>query len=415
MPDMLQKYGKNISLGSIFLGIGLIGIGLLSSNPTAGQTANTILVRSTGGLPPIFSADLRPGNILQKANIRLYPGDQILVDGQSYKPDQPLIAIKKRTIQIIPAARLTLNQNGKQKVIFSSAPTLGQALWDNGYRLTTVDRVSPSLDSLVAGDLQVDIQAARTVTVQDGKSKIVIHTAAEKVGDALAETGYALTALDSTDPAPDQPVPVGKAIQILHNTEEMVLTGKPIEFENEQVVIEEMDQGASEIVQQGENGLEVSRERVVYTNGKEVARHPEGTTILREPVKQITNVGSKAVVRSVDIGAESLDYYRMEEVYATSYSPCRQGYDHCSTGTASGTPLAKGVIAVTPQWYKIFGGTQVYIPGYGVGTIADTGGGIPGKYWIDLGFGEDDFVNWHQTVTIYFLNPAPANVPEVLP
>jgi len=77
--------------------------------------------------------------------------------------------------------------------------------------------------------------------------------------------------------------------------------------------------------------------------------------------------------------------------------------------------LAKGVIAVSPAWYKIFAGTQIYVPGYGVGTVADTGGGIPGKYWIDLGYGEEDFVNWHQTVTIYFLNPAPANVPDVLP
>jgi hypothetical protein len=47
--------------------------------------------------------------------------------------------------------------------------------------------------------------------------------------------------------------------------------------------------------------------------------------------------------------------------------------------------------------------------------VADTGGGIPGKYWIDLGYSEEDFVNWHQTVTVYFLNPAPPNVPEVLP
>jgi 3D (Asp-Asp-Asp) domain-containing protein len=195
----------------------------------------------------------------------------------------------------------------------------------------------------------------------------------------------------------------------------MVLTGKDIEFKNENVVKEDMDQGGSEIVQTGENGFEVSRERVLITNGKETSRIKEGSSVIKDPVKQITNVGSKAVVRSVDTGPESLDYYRVEEVYATSYSPCRQGYPDCRKSTASGTPLAKGVIAVTPKWYKIFGGTHIYIPGYGVGTVADTGGGIPGKYWIDLGYGEEDFVNWHQTVTIYFLNPAPANVPEVLP
>jgi 3D (Asp-Asp-Asp) domain-containing protein len=145
------------------------------------------------------------------------------------------------------------------------------------------------------------------------------------------------------------------------------------------------------------NGYELSRQKVFYTNGKETSRINEGSSVIKNPVKQITNVGSKAVVRSVDIGSQSLDYYRMEEVYVTSYSPCRQGYPDCRKSTASGTPLAKGVIAVTPQWYRIFAGTQIYIPGYGVGTVADTGGGIPGKYWIDLGYSEEDFVNWHQT------------------
>ncbi len=412
---MLQKYGQNISLVSIFLGIGLLGLWLLTSNSTAGLTTNTILVRSTGGLPPVQAADTRPGNILQKAGIHLFPGDRILVDGQIYKPDQPLIAADNRVIQIIPAARITIRQNEKQIIFSSSASTLGQALWEAGYRLASTDHVDPPMDTLLVGDLQVTIQTARVITVEDGKKLIQIHTSAETVEAALAETGFALTAFDSTEPAANQQLPAGKPIRILRNSEEIILNNKPLAFENEQVYKEDMNQGESEVVQSGENGLEISRERVLFTNGEETGRRSEGTLLVREAVKQITNVGSKASVGSVDIGADSLDYYRTEQVYATSYSPCRQGYDHCSTGTASGTPLAKGVIAVTQAWYKIFGGTQVYIPGYGVGTIADTGGGLPGRYWVDLGYGEDDFVNWHQTVTIYFLNPAPANVPEVLP
>jgi uncharacterized protein YabE (DUF348 family) len=415
MRVILEKNGKKISLIIILVAMGLIGLWMVTAPTNPAGANNTILIRSTGGLAPVISTETRLAEILTAAKIQLNPGDRYYVDGQEFKPDQTLPAAKKRTIQIVPASKLILSQNGKQKVVFSSAPTLGQALWENGIRLTTTDRVSPSVDTYLAGDLQVTIEAARTVTVQDGDKQIQIHTAAGSVGEALAENGFPLTALDETDPAPDKPLPVGKPIQILRNSEEMVLTGKDIEFKNENVVKEDMDQGGSEIVQTGENGFEVSRERVLITNGKETSRIKEGSSVIKDPVKQITNVGSKAVVRSVDTGPESLDYYRVEEVYATSYSPCRQGYPDCRKSTASGTPLAKGVIAVTPKWYKIFGGTHIYIPGYGVGTVADTGGGIPGKYWIDLGYGEEDFVNWHQTVTIYFLNPAPANVPEVLP
>ena len=415
MPGMLAKHGKTISLSSIFLGIGLIGLWLLTTNPDPDLPASTILVRSTGGLPVIFSADLRPGNILQAAGIRLYPGDQILVDGQRYKPDQEMIKTSNRIIQLIPSARVTLLDNGKEKVIFSSAPTLGQALWDAGYRLSQSDRIDPPLNTLLIGDLRAELRPALSINVVDGEKTSRIRTSANTVDSALAESGFSLTALDSTEPAPDQPIAAGQSIKILRNSQQIILTGKPLAFENEQVYKEELGQGKSEVVQAGENGLELLRERVTFTNGKEVDRKAEESVVIKNPVKQITNVGTKAVVQSVDIGAESLDYYRMEDVYVTSYSPCRQGYDHCSTGTASGTPLAKGVIAVTPAWYRIFAGTQIYIPGYGVGTVADTGGGIPGKYWIDLGYSEEDFVNWHQTVTVYFLNPAPANVPEVLP
>lgn len=415
MREILNKYGKTISLIIVFLVIGLTGVWMLLAPANPAGTANNFLIRSTGGIAPVITTNARLADILTAAKIQLNPGDRFYVDGQEYKPDQILPAAQKRTIQIVPASKLTLNQNGKQKVVFSSAPTLGQALWENGIRLSTTDRVKPSVDTYLAGDMQVTIEAARAVMVQDGDKQVQIRTAALSVGEALAENGFALTALDSTDPAPDQPLPVGKPIQINRNAEEMVLTGKTIEFTNENVVKEEMAQGASEIVQTGENGYELSRQRVTYTNGKETSRTDEGTNVVKDTVKQITNVGSKAVARTVDTGAESVDYYRTEEVYVTSYSPCRQGYADCRKSTASGTPLAKGVIAVTPKWYKIFAGTQIYIPGYGVGTVADTGGGIPGKYWIDLGYGEEDFVNWHQTVTVYFLNPAPANVPEVLP
>lgn len=415
MRDIFDKYRRRILTVGVLLGIGLIGLWLALAPTGSTGTVNTILIRSTGGLAPVISMETRLAEILLAAKIQLNPGDRYFIDGIEYKPDQSLPLVKKRTIQIIPASRVTILQDGKQRVIFSAAPMLGQALWENGIRLSTTDRVSPSVDTYLAGDMQVSIEAARSVMVQDGEKQVQIRTAAVSVGEALAENGLALTALDSTDPAPDQPLPVGRPITILRNSEEMVLTGKIIEFENENVVKEEMDQGASEIVQTGENGFELSRQRVTYTNGKETSRTDEGSSVVKNPVKQITNVGSKAVVRSVDIGSQSLDYYRVEEVYVTSYSPCRQGYPDCRKSTASGTPLAKGVIAVTPKWYKIFGGTHIYIPGYGVGTVADTGGGIPGKYWIDLGYSEEDFVNWHQTVTVYFLNPAPPNVPEVLP
>jgi 3D (Asp-Asp-Asp) domain-containing protein len=51
--------------------------------------------------------------------------------------------------------------------------------------------------------------------------------------------------------------------------------------------------------------------------------------------------------------------------------------------------------------------SQVYVEGYGVGTIADIGAGLSGQHWIDLGYSDDDWQQWAGQVTIYFLAPVP--------
>jgi 3D (Asp-Asp-Asp) domain-containing protein len=72
-------------------------------------------------------------------------------------------------------------------------------------------------------------------------------------------------------------------------------------------------------------------------------------------------------------------------------------------------------VALTRAMYNLFQGARVYIPGYGIASVQDIGAGVPGQYWVDLGYSESDFVNWHQNVTVYFLTPVPANVPLSLP
>jgi 3D (Asp-Asp-Asp) domain-containing protein len=48
----------------------------------------------------------------------------------------------------------------------------------------------------------------------------------------------------------------------------------------------------------------------------------------------------------------------------------------------------------------------MYVVGYGRAEAADVGGGVRGR-WIDLGYEDHNFVNWHEYVTVYFLTPVP--------
>jgi 3D (Asp-Asp-Asp) domain-containing protein len=170
-----------------------------------------------------------------------------------------------------------------------------------------------------------------------------------------------------------------------------------------------------EVLQEGEPGLSARRVRIRYEDGEEVARVLESEWLAKEPVARVVGYGTKIVVRTLDTPDGPIEYWRAITMYATSYSPCRIYKDRCDDYTALGATLQKGVVAMTNYWCRFTCGDRVYVPGYGVGTVLDTGGGVPGRYWIDLGYSEKDYVSWHQNVTVYFLAPVPANILWVLP
>ena len=94
------------------------------------------------------------------------------------------------------------------------------------------------------------------------------------------------------------------------------------------------------------------------------------------------------------------------QFWVTSYHPGAGG-----NITASGKPVRKGLVGVD-RHYIVFG-TMMYVPGYGYAEAADTGR-ISGR-WLDLGYSDDEYVAWHQWVTVYFLWPPPAFVPWTIP
>jgi 3D (Asp-Asp-Asp) domain-containing protein len=89
------------------------------------------------------------------------------------------------------------------------------------------------------------------------------------------------------------------------------------------------------------------------------------------------------------------------KMYATSYHPAALGGDNV---TATGEILTKGVVAVDPRIIKLR--SQLFVPGYGVGSAFDTGGGIISRR-IDLGFDDSNYESMSKWVDVYLLWPPP--------
>lgn len=370
----------------------------------------------TDGLPLTFeTAERIPANLLASVNLRLYPGDEVLVNGAPVDPLQPLPRASRLYLQFRRAEALRIREGGNTRMLYSAAQTLGQALWKAGLQPKPGDRISPGLDTPLDGPLEVTIARARGLVIRLGERQIITHSTASSVGAALAEAGVSLQGLDYATPPEDAPLPENGEIRVTRVREELIFQQTTVPYRSSYAPDPNLELDARSVLTPGKYGVKVSRQRVRYEDGQEVSRQTEAEWVATQPQDQVLGYGTQVVVKTLDTPDGTIEYYRAVPMYATSYSPCQQGLGRCSRSTSSGALLQKGIAAFTLQWYRMFKGARLYIPGYGFATVADVGGGIPGTYWIDLGYSDEDYVSWAQTVTVYFLTPAPANPPALLP
>ncbi len=362
-----------------------------------------------------------PSMLLKQAGITLDPKDRVLVNGLPVDINQPVtrsanqqISKSVITLQVRHAVNLTIATEDGEKKVQSSAFTVGEALQEAPIWLREGDQIEPELDTPLTDGMRITVAAPRGFTVSvDGKS-VQIQSSARTVGEALAEAGIPLVGLDTSLPAEKDPLPSDGQIRVVHVSESVILAQKPIPFESESQASAEIPIDQTQILQPGENGLSVQRIRIRYEDGKEVSRVTENETLVRPPKKRILAYGTKIEVKTAVVDGVKIEYWRAMQMWATSYSPCRSGGNGCSSGTSSGKSLRKGMVGLRYSWYLSMQGQQLYIPGYGFATVEDVCGGCVGKPWIDLGYSDNDYQQWGSMVTVYFLAPAPANVPNDL-
>jgi resuscitation-promoting factor RpfB len=363
------------------------------------------------------------GELLRAAGVPLAPNDRLLLNGLPIDADFALPRGAPLLLQIRRARVVLIEQEGQRQRIDSSAPSALAALWEAGIRLGPGDELSVSAAATLEelsqdGPALIAHREARTVIIRAGGRQIRARTTATTVGEALAAAGVALQGLDFSEPAEDQPLPApDEALRVVRVREEIALTQELLPFESQRIPDPEGELDQTRVLQAGQYGVKVVRERARYENGQEVQRAVDSDWVASEPVAQTIGLGTRVVPKTLDIPGGQIEYWRAVNVYATSYSPCRLGLgdDRCGYTTSSGARLTRGIIAVTLTWYRMIRGMQVYVPGYGYGIIGDVGGGIPGRPWIDLGFDEDNFEGIVGWTTMYFLTPAPENVSWSLP
>jgi resuscitation-promoting factor RpfB len=391
----------------------------MSISVLAGRQVEVSDLGSTRWVTVPASDQVTVGKVLERAGLTVSADEVIVMEGEAALPEDAL-GLGVQRIDVLRKVAILIQIDGKEQQATVYGPTIAQALWQAGVRMNAQDTSDPGPSTTLVSitDSPLRIQVIRSTPLQikvDGK-EVAVYSAGKTIGEALARVGFALTGLDYSVPDEKLPLPADGAIRIVRVREELLHEQSPIEFDSKTQPIPDLEIDQRQLVQAGTQGIRDRIVRVRYEDGAEVARKLEAEQILLEPRNKIQGYGTKIIPRTATVEGQTFTYWRKLTLYATAYSPCASGGEpgKCYSGTSSGKPAGRGVVAMVYSWWLLFGGQNLYIPGYGFGYVGDTGGGAPAgnHYWIDLGYddGDPDIYAWGRWITVYFLVPA-----EVVP
>jgi resuscitation-promoting factor RpfB len=366
------------------------------------------------------SSSRAPLTLLRSAGIEIGPHDLVLDDGLEVPRSEAIPAGKSIHLQVVTAIPVLING----RPVLTAAPTVGQAVREQGLDLYAADLLDPPSETSVVPGMLISFGPAKWIHASADATARAIRASARSTGAGLADAGISMQGMDLTSPSEERVVEEGENAQVTRTTESVLVRQESIPYRTVTTTSPEAELGLEKVLQPGVAGLAVTVTRVVRQDGVVQSRQPAQQTVLMEPQERVVARGTRLAERTEVIDGERITYWRTLQMYATTYSPCNSGTadGSCSTGTASGRPAGKGVVAVDPSLYASLNGQRVYIPGYGFAVIGDIGGGyiieqnlgISRYKWIDLGFDDNNIQDMTGWVSVYFLSPAPETIPDGL-
>ncbi len=304
-----------------------------------------------------------------------------------------VIAISAITIPTAlakPTSDVTINDNGRVLEASTAALTVGEFLAENKIELSPDDILESEPGDPIIEGMEIIIRRAMPIVVHSAGQTIETNMIAGTVAQVLERTGVTPAPEDEVYPAPDTYVRPGMVIEHLIVTTADKVDVRTIPYSKSEKEDSKLAKGSKEIVQYGEDGELTITTKQVYKNGVLTSEEVISEEVTKKPITEITAVGTyvapppkKSTSTSSIHGSstkpnknpgsnETIEGYNVKysmQMQVTAYcSNCDSG----SGKTASGTYASWGTIAANLSVLPF--GTKVFVPGYGLGRVEDTGG-----------------------------------------
>lgn len=315
--------------------------------------------------------------------------------------------LPRAVLELRRAVPINFHDGSLTVVFFTTADTLGEVLRQEGVKLGEGDLISPGLSTTVAAGVNVYLHRAKNITLRIEGQTLSILSLADTVGELLESRRIELGPLDKVNYSLRRPLDDKMFVRVVRVREDTMVEDIVLPYET--VYRADPNRELDDVWedQRGINGLRRRQWRLRFEDNVEVARTKEREWLEAWPQERVIAYGTKIVVRTLTNSEGALSYWRKMRVFATWYDASHGGKEPSNPYygyTRLGWKAEKGVVAVDTSIIPFY--TRMYVPGYGIGTAADTGGAIKGMI-IDLAYSEGEDHSWGaQWTDIYLLTPA---------
>lgn len=341
------------------------------------------------------------GDLLSEINVTVQSHDEL-----SHKLSEEVK--DGMDVNYIPSKTISVTIDEQEKKYHTTADTVGEFIEEEeDISLKKQDEVSHQSDIMIEAGMDLQIDKAVQVVLDDAGEKEKVWTTASTVEDFLANQEVTLNELDELKPAKSESLTEDTNVTITRIEKVTDVVEEEVDYSVETRKDDSLLKGKREIVSDGEKGLVTKKYEVTLKNGEETNRELLKETVEKESKKKIVAVGTKVektyTAASNDSSSQEASSSSSSEssneattvvsrgdksasktlyMHATAYTASCSG---CSGITATGINLKenpdKKVVAVDPSVIPL--GSRVWVEGYGYAVAGDTGGAINGNR-IDL-------------------------------
>jgi uncharacterized protein YabE (DUF348 family) len=199
---------------------------------------------------------------------------------------------------------LHLNVDGSVREVWTTAPTVAEALSQLGYSTRDFTSVSRSR-RLPLGPTDIAVRTPKLITVvHDGRTEQVSTTDAT-VGELLGQLSVPLGPDDLVAPATSAALTENARVVVKRVVRRTVTQTQPLPFATESTKDPSRTAGDTTVVVPGKDGLARITYAVVYVDGKLAGRTKIKTVVVRSATTKVVEVGTKAPPRAPHVATVS--------------------------------------------------------------------------------------------------------------